>query len=395
MLEKIFFIVYNFYEEVISVDILDYIKWRGDLTMEMVPFNHLDALLFSQLSMLRLDDVLIENGEQISLSIKKAVKLFKELNIEEKYELGLIIPKEIITAFYMMGEYPRYKNLILDNYVNNICSTEQTQFSALTIDLGSNTRVISFSGTDDTLIGWKENFNMLFVSTTAGQASSCDYLNKVSRRWRHIYVCGHSKGANLALYSTLHSNSHVQKKIEKTIGFDGPGLIEDINEIDDFERNIKKVVFYVPDTTIIGALFDHYEEVKVVSSIEKGLYQHDVFSWEVLGNDFVYVDERTEESLHIEQKIKKMISEIDEATRLRLVNEGYNILSSDTADTLTKLYGEKFRIVKDYLASDPSVQKAYNKIFLEILRDKIMRDAIYENVKEFMKKQKNSKKTKE
>ena len=363
MLEKIIFIVYNFYKEVINVNIIDYIKWRGDLTMDIVPFNHLDALLFSQLSMLRLDEVLIEEGEQISLSIKKAVKVFKELNIEEKYDLGLILPKEIITAFYMMGESPRYKNLVLDNYVNNICSFEQTQFSALTIDLGYNTRVVSFSGTDDTLIGWKENFNMLFVSTTAGQASSCDYLSKVSRRWRHIYVCGHSKGANLALYSTLHVNNHVQRKIEKTIGFDGPGLIEDINEIDSFERIIKKVTFYVPDTTIIGALFDHYEEIKVVKSTEKGLYQHDVFSWEVLGTDFIYVDDRTEESKHIEQKIKTMISEIDEATRVRLVNEGYKILSSDTADTLTKLYGEKFRIVKDYLASDPSVQKAYKKIF--------------------------------
>jgi hypothetical protein len=60
------------------------------------------------------------------------------------------LPKEIIEAFYMMGESPRYKNLILDNYVNNICSSEQTQFSALTIDLGYNTRVVSFSGTDDT-----------------------------------------------------------------------------------------------------------------------------------------------------------------------------------------------------------------------------------------------------
>ena len=395
MLEKIIFIVYNFYKEVIDVNIIDYIKWRGDLTMDIVPFNHLDALLFSQLSMLRLDEVLIEEGEQISLSIKKAVKVFKELNIEEKYDLGLILPKEIITAFYMMGESPRYKNLVLDNYVNNICSSEQTQFSALTIDLGYNTRVVSFSGTDDTLIGWKENFNMLFVSTTAGQASSCDYLSKVSRRWRHIYVCGHSKGANLALYSTLHVNNHVQRKIEKTIGFDGPGLIEDINEIDSFERIIKKVTFYVPDTTIIGALFDHYEEIKVVKSTEKGLYQHDVFSWEVLGTDFIYVDDRTEESKHIEQKIKTMISEIDEATRVRLVNEGYKILSSDTADTLTKLYGEKFRIVKDYLASDPSVQKAYKKIFLEILRDKIMRDAIYDNIKGFIKKQKNNKKTKE
>ena len=142
-------------------------------------------------------------------------------------------------------------------------------------------------------------------------------------------------------------------------------------------------------------MFDHYEEIKIVKSTEKGLYQHDLFSWEVLGNEFVYVDERTEESLHIEQKIKKMISEIDEATRLRLVNEGYKILSSDTADTLTKLYGEKIRIIKDYLSSDQSVQKAYRKIFLEILRDKIMRDTIYENVKEFVKKQKNNKKAKE
>ena len=79
----------------------------------------------------------------------------------------------------------------------------------------------------------------------------------------------------------------------------------------------------------------------------------------------------------------------------KYIKAGYKILSSDTADTLTKLYGEKIRIIKDYLASDPSVQKAYNKIFLEILRDKIMRDAIYENVKEFMKKQKNNKKPKE
>ena len=153
------------------MNIIDYIKWRGDLTMDIVPFNHLDALLFSQLSMLRLDEVLIKDGEQISLSINEAVRLFKEFKIEEKYDLGLILPKEIILAFYMLGESPRYKDLILDNYVNNICSSEQTQFSALTIDLGYNTRVVSFSGTDDTLIGWNENFNMLFVSTTAGQAS--------------------------------------------------------------------------------------------------------------------------------------------------------------------------------------------------------------------------------
>lgn len=376
------------------MNINDYIDWRGDLTMDMVPFNHLDALLFSQLALLRLDEVLIEDRKQIRLTIAEASQIFQALDIKEKHSVGLVIPEDIITAFYKMGEAPRYKDLVLDNYVNNICSAEQTQFSALTIDLDGNTRVIAFSGTDDSLIGWKENFNMLFVTATSGQASSCDYVNKVSRRMRHIYVCGHSKGANLAMYSTLHCNSHVQKKIEKAIGFDGPGLTEDVREIANFDKMIKKVISYVPDTVIIGALFNHPEEIKYVESVQKGLYQHDIFSWEILGNDFVYVNDRTEESYHIENKIRKMLSEIDAATRLKLVNEGYKILSSEEAnkDTLTKLYGEKVRIVKDYFSSDPAVQKMYTKIFFELLRDKIMREAIYDNVKEFIKKQKNTKK---
>ena len=118
------------------MNIKDYVIWRGDLSFEMVPFNHLDALLFSQLSMLRLDDVLVKNGKQVSLTIAEAAKMLKN-NIEEDYDLGLIIPKDIISTFYLMAESNRYKDLKLDNYVNNVNKIEETQFSALTIDLDS------------------------------------------------------------------------------------------------------------------------------------------------------------------------------------------------------------------------------------------------------------------
>ena len=375
------------------MNIKDYVIWRGDLSFEMVPFNHLDALLFSQLSMLRLDDVLVKNGKQVSLTIAEAAKMLKN-NIEEDYDLGLIIPKDIISTFYLMAESNRYKDLKLDNYVNNVNKIEETQFSALTIDLDSSTRVVSFSGTDDTLVGWKENFNMLFVAETSGQAASCEYLEEVSKWWRHIYICGHSKGANLAIYSLLHSVKSVQKKTIEAIVFDGPGLIEDVTKLDHFDKVISKAVSYIPDTSIIGVLFDHYEKMKVVKSIEKGLYQHDVFSWEVLGQDFVYAKGRSAESIHIEQKIKSMINDIDQETRIKLVNEGYKILSSPETDTLTKLYSDKIRIIKDYLGTDTKVQKQYRKIFMEILKDKVMRDAIYESAKEFIRKQRINKKSK-
>ncbi|MBQ8293572.1 MAG: DUF2974 domain-containing protein [Bacilli bacterium] len=369
----------------------DYIAWRGDLSFDYEPFNALDAALFSQLSMLNLDEILIKNKKHIKMTIEAASLKLNDHCKETNYRLGLIMPEDIIYAFMEMGKAARYKDLVIGNYINEIDDVNQTQFSALTIDLDRNTRIVSFSGTDDTLIGWKENFNMLYVDTTAGQHLSCAYLEAVSRKYRHLYVCGHSKGANLALYSTLHALPKVERKIEKTFGFDGPGLTEDIELIDDFDKNIKKIVFFVPDTSIIGCLFDHYEEVKVVKANAKGLNQHDLFTWEVCLNDFCYVPERSKESLHIEAKLKDMISKMDEHTKHVFVEIGYKILTESNSSTLTEVSTELPKIVKNFMNLDSKTKNLFTKIFLELAKDKIIRETTYENIKEYFKIQKEKK----
>ena len=346
------------------MNLRDFIAWRGDLTFDLIPFNHIDAAIFSELSMIDLDDFLIENNKNVKMTIKELSELMKKEDVKLTYSTPLhFLDKNIFEMIKEMGTSKRYQNLVVGNYVNLISKDEETQFSALTIDLDHNTRIVSFSGTDDTLVGWKENFNMLYQENISGHHLSCDYLEKVYKKYRYLYIVGHSKGANLTLYSTLHASPKIQRRIVEAIGFDGPGITEDISLIEGFDKNIEKVIFYVPESSIIGAFFDHYEKIKVVKSEAKGLFQHDLFSWKVLGNDFVYAEERSKESIHIEKKIKTMISNMDEHTKHSFVDEGYRLLTSANTEKLSDLNKDMFKVAKNFLGIDQRTRNMFLKIF--------------------------------
>lgn len=367
------------------MNLRDYIAWRGDLTFDMIPFNHVDAAIFSQLSLLQLEEILVKDNHSLKMTIKEIVDLLDDNMREKNYNLGYIIPSDIIQAFEEMAKAKRYQDLVIGNYVNLISKDEETQFSALTIDIDHNTRIVSFSGTDDTLIGWKENFNMVFMDTVSCQHLSVGYLEKVCKKTKHLYIVGHSKGANLVLYSALHSTPKVQKKLVEAIGFDGPGISEDIELINNFEKNIEKVIFYVPEESIIGTLFDHYETVKVVKSTTKGLLQHDLFSWELVYNDFIYAKKRSKESIHIENKLKEMINKMDEHTKHSFVNEGYKILTNSKNETLTDISKDKLKIARNFLSIDAEKRSMFVKILRELATDKIIRETVINNIIQFSK----------
>ncbi len=369
----------------------DYIAWRGDLSFAFNPFNSLDAALFSQLSLLQLDKILVKDGKQLYMTIEEASLLLDDYSKKKQYSLGIIIPDDIIQAFIEMGKSARFKDLVIGNYVDNVSVDDQTQFSALTIDLDFTTRIVSFSGTDDSLIGWKENFNMLHVEVTPGQHLSCAYLEKVAKGLKKLHIVGHSKGGNLAIYSTLHSLPRIQRRIERVYAFDGPGLTEELDMIPDLEKNLPKITAYIPDTSVIGCLFEHPEKTLVVKSVYKGLYQHDLFSWEVMKDDFIYVEERTKESIHIEKKLKAIINKMDEHTKHTFVEVGYHILAGNETTTLTALYRDKLRVVYSFMKVDNATKLMFGRIFAELLADKTIRELVFNNVIKFTKDQRSKK----
>ena len=252
-------------------NIIDYVKWIGDFSIAETKFNEVDSLILNRFSYFPLDSIMKE----------KEIVSIEELSNRFKKEKLKILWKDDAELFPEIGRSKRFGEMIA---VENITKTEkklEEQFSAVTIILPDDTIYVSFRGTDNTLIGWKEDFNMSFKSHLKSQIDAKDYLNNIATKYpnKKIRVGGHSKGGNLAVYASIFANSEVKSRIINVYNNDGPGFNEDITSTEEYKNAIKKVITYIPQDSIFGMLLNHEEKFIIVQSIQKGVMEHDVYSW--------------------------------------------------------------------------------------------------------------------
>lgn len=349
-------------------NILDYIDWRGDLSFKCSDINIIDICAFSQISLIDLEDIVPTIEEDCEISINDAYKKLMIKDGNKVSDLGLIIPNNMVPMLGKMSKSLRYKNIKLHNYIEKISIEDELQFCALCASVSKDLEIVIFSGTDDTVIGWKENLNML-SSRASSRKEALNYLEKVTKENKKYIICGHSKGGYLSLYSCIHANEKIQEKIIAGYSFDGPGIIEDVKKIKNFNNIIKKFTQVNPQTSIVGKLFNHYSKQIIVKSNAVGLYQHDVFTWEVLGVDFVCEDNYSKDSLYIDSKIKSIILDMDEKKKDVFVEVVYQLLGESNVRTLTELNKKRSLILKKYLSLDPVAKKEFNKIISDLLSD--------------------------
>lgn len=374
-------------------DIFTYLKWRADLSFSKCKINELDFALFSQIIMIPylsyIDMPMSKTDDKITISeLANLVLKHKEKFIKK---MGLIIPAQIVELLIIMGKSNRYKNLVIKNYEHNISVNTETQFTAFCIDLDLNTRVIVYSGTDDTIIGWKEDFNMIVTSQTEAQKIATKYLKKYGED-KKVYITGHSKGGNLAIYSTIHIREDIYDRIIKVYSFDGPGISEDIKNLENINERCKKIINFTPQTSVIGRLFNHYEEQVVVFSNNLGLYQHDLLSWEVELDHFKRIKNRDSDSIYIEQKINNILGEMTKVQREEFVEIGYGLFMRTKSETLTELSNNKANLIKQYLFISKEDRRIIDSTLSELLLDKIFMRNIYYVIKEMFEKNKEKKK---
>lgn len=374
-------------------NLFDYVNWRSDLSFKQAKINELDFALFSQIIMipysLHIDMPLVSTNKE--LTIYELGILIQENKKSFIDNIGLIIPPQLVDLIILMSKSNRYKDIIIKNYISNICLNKETQFTALTLDIDDNTRIVVFSGTDDTIVGWKENFNMMFTYPTEAQKSAEEYLKKVAKS-KDLYIIGHSKGGNLAMYSTMHTTKRIYRNIIKVLCFDAPGLSETIILDDDNKERLAKIYGYAPQTSIIGRLFNHHENEIVIYSNNLGLYQHDILSWEVEVDHFKYLEERDNDSIYIEKKINEMLSKMTPIMREEFVEVGYGLFLRTKSQTLSELNRSKIKIMKQYLNVNKQERKILDNTLVELLMDKIVAKNILFVVKETIDKGKEKKK---
>ncbi|MBQ7944203.1 MAG: DUF2974 domain-containing protein [Lachnospiraceae bacterium] len=321
-------------------NIIDYLEWRGDVSLKEDPFNAVDNLVLSWMAYVNLDEIMPKGFESESLTIKEAVeRFFAKYDLEEKLrEKSLTRTSALL--FYKMGDCPRFANMRISNYVNYISEELEQQFSAMTIEIDEKTMYIAYRGTDDTIVGWKEDFNMSFLPFVPSQEAAVRYLEATmkSRNWRkRIIVGGHSKGGNLAVYAAIKCNKAIRRKIVQVYNNDGPGFLEETLQSAEYQEMLSRIRTIVPESSVVGMLLGHEEQYDVVVSSQKGILQHDAATWEVQRNDFIYLDSVSDSSVRLDKALKKWLSAQDEEQRRLFVEQVFALLEATGAKTTLEL----------------------------------------------------------
>lgn len=315
-------------------NIHDYLYWRGDLPLGLFPFNEVDALILAKLAYMPFEKIPFQEPSMI-LSIKEAADALlsqPELKQYIHFQDDMEFLKEL-------SENERFCNMQISNYVNRVEEENQTQFAAITIKVAEQVHYISFRGTDATLIGWKENFNMSFTFPVPAQKSALKYLEYVSDSTSGTFILGgHSKGGNLAMYAASFCNAALQDRISKVYNFDGPGFDEKVLTMPNYKRICSKMTTFVPQSSIVGMLLEHEEQYIIVKSSEKsGVMQHDVSSWEVERDHLCWLDHITSSSRLIDRTLKGWLAEMDNTQREKFVDALYSVLVKTKAHTVQEL----------------------------------------------------------
>ena len=368
-------------------NLLDYIAWRGDLTFEQDPFNSIDALILSCLSYVNFDKV-VPPKSQGKLTIEKASEKFFSLHSAEELAQDKSFIKFAPSMLRALGQSERFKTAYLSNYVDDTDISREIQFAAVEIDTSDGGVFISFRGTDDTIIGWKEDFNLSFMTVPA-ESEAALYLQKVMKgRLDKIRLGGHSKGGHLAVYAALAANSDLTSRIESIYNFDGPGFNHEAMESEQFKSIRHKITKIIPESSIVGRLLENTVDPIVVKSTELGIMQHDPLSWQMEGKQFEICSSTDMISDLFDETMSGWLAEMTFEDRKVFVDELFSVFEASGCENLSMLTqvgvkGTKNMIVRMREIRNESGAKVRTlvKLFfvnINILRDSVVKERIEE-----------------
>ena len=327
-------------------NLMDYLDWRGDLTLAQSPFNEVDNLILAELSFVDFQGIVPGVGEGESVPLAKAAESFlARFPAGEKIDMGVLVPGAIPEMLEKMAASRRFGDMGLNCFVDHLDVGRGEQFAALTVETGDGMLYLSFRGTDDTLAGWKEDFELACMPEVPAQKKAVDYVRDVAGQYprRRLRLGGHSKGGNLAVYAGVFCPAAVQRRIGAVWSNDGPGFHEDLLDLPEHKRIAERIYSIVPKSSVVGMLLEHEEDYAVVDSDQLGFMQHDGFSWQVMGDHFVTLRQVTRQARLSDMALREWVHGMPVERREEFVSALFDVLSASGAVTLKDLKADSFK----------------------------------------------------
>lgn len=319
--------------------VFDYLKWRGDMTFEETPVSEVDNLIFCLLAYADLEDIVPSDPSAGGKTVREAAAeyFFRHRNKTDQH-LGLILPPAILTLFRAMAHAPRFRDLELTGYVNDVCVRRDMQFSAFTVRLPKDQLFVAFSGTDDSIVGWREDFCLSFMQEIPSQRKATEYLNALPLTPKtKLFIGGHSKGGNLAVWGATHAEEKVKSAIRGVYSNDGPGFSRELIHSPAYQSLKGKIHIFVPDDSLVGLLLEHDDQYTVIKSNRRGILQHDGLTWEIMGSKFLRAECLSPRGIHTDTVLRRRIDSMTHEEREHFIRIFFGVIESTGAKTLTDL----------------------------------------------------------
>ena len=357
-------------------DMLDYIHWRGDLPFAVSPPNEVDALIFSTLGYIPFRGR-AEIHPEAAIPFSEAVEEFFSYPEPPDY----VRAQRDLDLLRAAGESTRFGNVFITEYRQTFIKERDTQFAGVTFRLDDGSLFVVFRGTDNTLVGWKEDLSMSFRPMIPSQALAKQYLQDVlMTHGGPVRVSGHSKGGNVAVFAVSQSAPVIRDRVLEVYNQEGPGFSAEFLENPGYQAILPKIRTYLPQGSMIGVVLYRAEPVIIVQSHETGIMQHDPFSWDIRGTAITRMEALNANSRFFRLTMENWLAGLGMEDRVRLVNMLYDLLTSGDVEVMDDILQPKSLInyvarlrgselIRKYLASDlNSLLKAARRARLQMMK---------------------------
>lgn len=353
--------------------IFDYLK---EVTYDSIydrPFKELDVLSLTELTYLPFGHI-VPQGDTTGIQ----VRLSDAMDLIDR-TTNFIVSNQHLQLVDELATSKRFKNIKLLNYIDEYDPDVQKQFAAMTYRLTMDVYLVVFRGTDDTLIGWKEDFHMTYMDHVPAQRRAASYLQHVMKEFPkgRFLVAGHSKGGNLATYACSYLPDSLFKRVDTIYSFDAPGLNQAIIETVGYQRTSPKIRRFVPQGSIVGMMLEVPEPTTIVKSRAFGGFaQHDAFTWEIKDHSFVTVSETSPDSQQTDETLKQWVRETSAEERKKFFDTFFGIFLDAGITSINDLRNLKnFSKIKEIFQNaqdlDPTEREMLERLAKQLLDTRV------------------------
>lgn len=353
-------------------NVMDYIKKYGDISFCDMPFGEADNVALCGMYYMPFDKVVSDSFEDEPVDYKTASDEIFELRGRKHTPVGLVLLKNISEQMVLMSKYKRFQEMKVVAAVRVYEKAPAVQFEAATFLLPDGKIVVLFKGTDDTLTGWKEDFDILTKKGIPSNRLSIEYLEKAAKNFDgNIIVCGHSKGGFIAQYAALYSSKEVRDRIEVVYNDDGPGFWDySYLESETYAEMLPKYRHFVPQSSFIGMMLAHDNDYEIIKSNQiLGPLQHDLNSWQFSGKKLVRAEELTDMGKMNDGVLRDLVGGLDDESEKVLDTVLDKVLSGVNQTRLLDVKKNFVPALKGGVEAWRSLDRDTQKKFLKIFSD--------------------------